>query len=198
MSRDTERDPVLRRAIDELRKMPEADARTVRRVVAAAAAARVTPSDDQPVLRPPRRPYRFWSVAGIAAAAAFVGFALSSARRERPAVDTVAPSTAASRLQPVANSASEAVPINRQFVFNDPRAHSVSLVGDFNGWNPRRSPMVREMNSGLWSITLPIVPGRHTYGFMVNDSVFALDPHAPKAHDRDLGADGSVIIVGKP
>jgi hypothetical protein len=30
------------------------------------------------------------------------------------------------------------------------------------------------------------------------DSVFTLDPRAPKVRDPDLGSEGSVIIVGRP
>jgi hypothetical protein len=198
--RDPERDPVVRRAIDELQKLPQADAAAIRRVVAAAAVARITPADDEPMLGAPRRSFRFRTVAGVAAAAAFAGFALSSLWRDhgRPAPDQSAESSVVSPGLPVAYSAAEAVPINHQFVFTSRKAHRVSLVGDFNKWDPARARMTRETNNGLWSITLPVVPGRHIYGFMIDDSLFALDPHAPRAHDADLGADGSVVIVGKP
>ncbi len=202
---DVERDPVVRRAIDELQKVPAADAAAIRRVVAAAAAARVTPADGEPLLGERRGPVvRFWGVAGIAAAAAFVGFALSSMRRD--AVSTPPESTSVATvaqtvgpMRPVGSSAAEleALPIPQQFVLARPSAERVSLVGDFNKWNPGIAPMKRDAN-GSWSITLPITPGRHIYGYMVDDSLFVLDPRAPKAHDRDLGADGSVVIVGKP
>jgi hypothetical protein len=36
------------------------------------------------------------------------------------------------------------------------------------------------------------------YAFMVDDSLFTLDPNAPKTRDPDLGAEGSIIIVGRP
>jgi hypothetical protein len=58
--------------------------------------------------------------------------------------------------------------------------------------------MKRASDGDLWSVTVPIVPGRHTYGFMVDDSVLVLDPRAPTVRDPDLGAKGSVIIVGRP
>jgi hypothetical protein len=199
---DIERDPVVRRAIDELQKMPAADAAAIRRVVAAAAAARLTPADGEPVLGESRRPpMRIWTIAGIAAAAAFAGFMVSSARRDASPTAQVQSAnavTAPSGLTPIANDAAEVRAIPQQFVFYNGKARRVSLVGDFNKWDPSKAPMSREAGSGLWSITLPVLPGRHMYGYMVDDSVFVLDPRAPKARDRDLGVDGSVIIVGKP
>ena len=77
---DVERDPVLRRALDELRKLPPADVGAMRRVVSAAAAARVTPFDSDPGMSSPRRgrSVRVWMVVGIAAASAFVGSAASA------------------------------------------------------------------------------------------------------------------------
>jgi 1,4-alpha-glucan branching enzyme len=76
----------------------------------------------------------------------------------------------------------------------------VSVVGDFNEWNAARARMTREPAGDLWSVTIPIAPGRHTYGFMVNDSTFTLDPdtRVARTRDPDLGAEGSVVIVGRP
>src|SRR5262249_45574444 len=37
-----------------------------------------------------------------------------------------------------------------KFVFLAPQAAAVSLVGDFNGWDASKVPMVRTPNSGLW------------------------------------------------
>ena len=58
--------------------------------------------------------------------------------------------------------------------------------------------MTRSSDGALWSVIVPILPGRHMYGFMVDDSLFVLDPRAPKARDPDLGTAGSVVIVGRP
>lgn len=198
---DAEHDPVVRRAIDELRKVPPADAATVRRVVAAAAAARVSPADGEPMLgdiEPRRFSVRLWTVAGIAAAAAFVGFGLSSLRHTRSQADR--PTVAAAELPPltpVTSRSTDAAPVSKQFVFNSRTAHRVSVVGDFNGWKSDSAPLKRSLDGDLWSVTIPIMPGRHTYGFMVDD-VFVLDPRALKTRDADLGADASVIVVVKP
>jgi hypothetical protein len=211
---DPERDPNVLRAIDELRRLPAVDGDAVRRVVSAAAAARLAPADDEPAV--PRRRTSFggvWGIVGVAAVAAFVGFALRGAwsgRAQNSAAATTllastpsavnATAAQAAPLHAIASSANDALPIPQQFVFRDSAAHRVSVVGDFNRWNAKRAPMSRSANSALWSVTIPILPGRHTYGFMVDDSLFMLDqdPRAAKVRDSDLGVEGSVVIVGRP
>ena len=202
---DMERDPLLRRAIDELRRPPITDHAAVARVIAAAAAARVTAADDEIPLESPRpRRAQWWTLGGVAAAAAVVGFVLSNARR--PAVAPAAPPSAAVAptneaivpLQPVGSNSADALPVTKQFVFHSRSARSVSVVGDFNRWNAESARMTRASDGDLWSVTLRIVPGRHMYGFMVDDSLFVLDPRESKGRDADLGVEASVIIVGRP
>jgi 1,4-alpha-glucan branching enzyme len=93
---------------------------------------------------------------------------------------------------------SEPLAIPHQFVFESPSAHRVSVVGDFNGWDASKTPLVHTPGGTSWSVIVPIIPGRHIYGFMVDDSVFTLDPRAPMSRDVDLGTEGSVVIVGRP
>ena len=85
-----------------------------------------------------------------------------------------------------------------EVVFSAPAARSVRVVGDFNGWNERLSPMVRDDASGLWSARLMLRPGRHVYAFVVNDTQWMRDPRAPAAPDADFGRAGSVLLVGRP
>lgn len=195
----SDNDPVLRRAIDDLRRLPPLDSEAVRRVVNAAAVARVSPAeDDDMFVARPRRSLAVWAVAGIAAAAAFVGFALRgvwTSHSSAPSAVASSPAVATIRTVDIGN---EVFPIPQQFVFENAHAHRVSIVGDFNGWDASRTPMLHTPNGTSWSVIVPMMPGRHIYGFMVDDSVFTLDPRAPKARDVDLGTDGSVVIVGRP
>jgi 1,4-alpha-glucan branching enzyme len=85
-----------------------------------------------------------------------------------------------------------------QFVLDAPRAARVALVGAFNGWNAAATPLARVSSSGLWTVTVPLTPGRHTYAFMVDDSAWTLDPRAPAAQDADFGTPSSVVLVGTP
>jgi predicted carbohydrate-binding protein with CBM48 len=206
---DIERDHVLRRAVQTLRQVPAADAAAIRRVVEAAAAERVLPAadeptDDAPVIAVGRGRWRLVGFSGLIAAAALIGFIVrGSVPRALPSAgagaSTVAVNSSAS-LRQAANGGQDQLPIAQQFVFRSTSAHRVAVIGDFNGWNSTASPMTRESGGDLWSVTIPIAPGRHTYGFMVDDSTFTLDPdtRVPRARDPDLGAEGSVVIVGRP
>ena len=81
-----------------------------------------------------------------------------------------------------------------QFVLVAPQASSVSLVGDFNDWDPARSPM--QTAQGVWATTVPLAPGRYRYAFLVNGVEWRADPGAPRARDDEFGTPNSVITVG--
>ena len=81
-----------------------------------------------------------------------------------------------------------------QFVLVAPQAASVSLVGDFNDWDPARSPM--QTAQGVWATTVPLAPGRYRYAFLVNGVEWRADPAAPRAGDDEFGTPSSVITVG--
>jgi hypothetical protein len=201
---EAEHDPVLDRAISELRMLPPLDREAVSRIVAAAAAARVSPADDDDLMatRTIRRPTRWTWTIGIAAAAAVAGFvvrgAWTSSRETTSPAPAPALASSPTSLRPAADIDADSRPVPKQFVLQNNVAKRVSLVGDFNNWNPGAAPLTRDPASGIWTTVVPIAPGRHVYGFMIDDSVLVLDPRAPKTKDPSLGVEGSVIIVGKP
>lgn len=138
----------------------------------------------------------------MVAAAAIVGFVVRGSI-VRGAAEPDAPTmpiASSATLRPAVSSAADVLPIAQQFVFRSTSAHHVSVVGDFNRWNSAASPMTRSPDGDLWSVTILIAPGRHTYAFMVDDSAFTLDPdtRVARVRDPDLGAEGSVVIVGRP
>ena len=202
---DLERDHVLRRAVQTLRQLPTPRSDAISRVVAAAAAQRVMPAADDPSAdesprgRSSQRRWRIAGFAGLVAAAAIVGFVVRGPITRTTATSSVAskPAPDGPQLRAAVNGDNDVRPVPQQFVFRSASAHRVSVVGDFNRWNPSSAPMARAAGGDLWSITIPIVPGRHTYGFMVDDSMFALDPDSrvARARDPDLGAEGSVVMV---
>ncbi len=81
-----------------------------------------------------------------------------------------------------------------QFVFVAPQAASVSLVGDFNDWDPARSPM--QTAQGVWATAVRLAPGRYRYAFLVNGVDWRADPGAPTARDDEFGTPSSVVTVG--
>lgn len=160
----------------------------------------------------PLRPRWFTPVplaaaAGLVLAAGVGGFLLSNmvggsgTAGGAGAVAVQAPAAGGSDALPVnavaADPAAEA-PIVTQFVLDAPGAAEVSLVGAFNGWDAAATPLARDPGTGLWTVSLPLAPGRHVYAFMVDGRTLTLDPRAPEARDPELGTSGSVILVGTP
>ena len=87
-------------------------------------------------------------------------------------------------------------PLKVQFVLDAKRATSVAIVGDFNGWDGRATPLGRDSTTGVWSALVDVRPGRHLYAFLVDGKTLTLDPNAPRAKDSDYGTEQSVVIVG--
>lgn len=81
-----------------------------------------------------------------------------------------------------------------QFVLVAPQAASVALVGDFNDWDPARSPM--QTANGIWATVVRLAPGRYRYAFLVNGVEWRADPSAPAAKDDEFGTPSSVVTVG--
>ena len=57
-----------------------------------------------------------------------------------------------------------------------PQARQVSLIGDFNDWDPKATPMARQPD-GRWLASLELSHGYHQYLFLV-DGQPVLDPTA--------------------
>ncbi len=181
-------DPLIARVAAELRRPIEARPGLEARVMAAVRQA------------PPALPARAWAwlreprltlsplgglalAAGIAAVAIVGGLALGGGQRVRAGAGTVeAPAGPAAR--PLVT-----------FVLVAPRARTVSLAGDFDGWDRAGLPMRREA-SGIWTVDIPLAPGRYRYAFVVDGRRFVADPTAPRAGDDDFGQPTSVVTVG--
>jgi hypothetical protein len=143
---------------------------------------------------------------GYALAATLAGFlirgALPRAASETTIAATPAPMAeslgARVAMSPVAVSrrTMQEAPVTVQFVLDAKRARSVAVVGDFNAWDGRATPLQRDSATGVWSALVGVRPGRHLYAFLVDDSVWTLDPNAPRAKDSDYGTAQSVMIVG--
>lgn len=87
-------------------------------------------------------------------------------------------------------------PAQVQFVFVDAGAATVAVVGDFNDWDPGASPLSRAQPGSLWVVTIPLVPGRHRYAFVVDGRRWMPDPGAPRAVGDDFDTPSSVVTVG--
>jgi 1,4-alpha-glucan branching enzyme len=140
------------------------------------------------------------AAAGFALAAGLAGYAIRGEPRSVTATVAATPvaesQTALTSLPAALRPLPAQVPT--QFILNAPGASRVALVGDFNSWDASATPLVRDSSSGIWTVTLPLVPGRHVYAFMVDGSTLTLDPRTPKTQDPEFGTPSSVVLVGTP
>jgi hypothetical protein len=83
-----------------------------------------------------------------------------------------------------------------QFVLVAPGAHRVSLVGDFNDWDPAGTPLHQASARAIWSGVVALGPGRHRYAFLVDGTRWVADPDAPPAPSDEFGTPSSVVTVG--
>jgi hypothetical protein len=113
-----------------------------------------------------------------------------------PAGDTIAMSeTPTVPVVQVSNDVASTRPVPTTFILKASGANRVALVGDFNGWERSAIALSDSANTGVWEVTVPLTPGRHTYAFLVNDSVWTVDPRMPQERDPDFDTPKSVILV---
>jgi len=85
------------------------------------------------------------------------------------------------------------IPSKQAFRFTAPDATSVLLVGDFTRWQSSPIPMKKESN-GIWSVTVELTPGKHTYRFIV-DGEWCDDPDCSIHVANPYGSEDMVRTV---
>jgi len=80
------------------------------------------------------------------------------------------------------------------FVMPAPSAHSVSVVGNFNGWEA--TPLTDKNGDGIWTASIPLPDGRYEYAFVVDGKWWGQDPLAD-GYVHSFGEYNSVRYVGQ-
>lgn len=132
-----------------------------------------------------RRTIRVSPIGGFAVAATFVAIVLAGNAVMNRGVP----------VEPVRESAA-AVPVV-QFVLVARDAQSVTVVGDFNDWDVAATPLERDEAQGVWSVSIPLAPGRYRYSFLVDGATWLKDPRAAQTIDDEFGPPNSVITIGE-
>lgn len=176
--------PELREATRVLREAPEPNdlwRQRLLREIEAAPRPRADAMD-------PSLPARRWSLRPLTAIAAGLACMLIGGASVAAVMLSRAPTPVTAHTpEPTAHS-------RIRFTLVAPGASQVSVVGDFNGWNPTALPMHRSPDGRTWEVEVPLAPGRYAYSFVV-DGALARDPTAPQARDEDLGTTNSVVMV---
>jgi anti-sigma factor RsiW len=174
--------PEVRERVLQEEAMLDAVARLPRPIPAADFTARIL--ERLPAEERPRRPLplaRFWATAAAAGLLLATGFWIGRVRPTPPVV-------------PVADRAPAPRQAIVRLVLIEPKARSVTIVGDFNGWDPARTPLTKGA-SGVWSTALPLPPGRYHYMFVVDENRWVADPLASETSLDGFGAQNSVLDV---
>lgn len=82
-----------------------------------------------------------------------------------------------------------------RFMLVAPTAAEVAVVGDFNDWDSGATPLVKVAGQGVWTVEVPLRPGRYSYAFLVDGQRWIADPAAPRAVGDDFGRPSSVVTV---
>ena len=82
-------------------------------------------------------------------------------------------------------------PLN--FICHAREAKVVSVVGDFNQWQPNSHPLRKHVD-GSWQGSIPLAHGHHRYAFLI-DGVITLDPNGKGISRDDAGNKVSLISV---
>jgi 1,4-alpha-glucan branching enzyme len=81
------------------------------------------------------------------------------------------------------------------FQYYAPSARKVQIAGDFNNWEygtSEKSINLKKNEEGVWSIILPLKPGRYKYKFVIDEKFWEKDPNGEDAND-EMG--NSLIVV---
>ena len=80
------------------------------------------------------------------------------------------------------------------FVTLYPHAESVQIAGDFNNWQPQKTPMQKIGSSGVWQTKLKLPAGKYRYRLVV-DGQWQQDPYNEMTELNPFGGYNSVIKV---
>jgi hypothetical protein len=87
-------------------------------------------------------------------------------------------------------SSAEQLSCQTEFKFHASEAKCVTVAGDFNEWDAKRTPLKREGDT--WKATLDLTHGRYEYRFVV-DGNWVSDPDARESVGNPFGSSNSVL-----
>ena len=134
-----------------------------------------------------------WNLAGATAAACVAIVSVIGAFTLMPERVVEVP-VATVPAQTIAAGTTQEPTVFVRLVLLQPGAQSVSVAGDFNGWNPAQTPLERS-DGGVWTATIPLKPGRYQYMFVIDGKQWIADPLAAEEATDGFGAQNAVLDV---
>jgi 1,4-alpha-glucan branching enzyme len=81
------------------------------------------------------------------------------------------------------------------FTLYSTKIDKVNIAGTFNNWSMTADPLYDREGTGMWSIILPLPPGKYEYKFIIDGKEWIPDPANPTTTDDGFGGNNSVITV---
>ena len=136
-----------------------------------------------------------WNLAGAMAAACVAVVAVVGLMRFAPEriVEVPVP-VAGSQAQTASLAPGQETKVFVRLVLLQPGARSVSVAGDFNGWNPGQTQLERS-EGGMWTATIALKPGRYQYMFVIDGKQWIADPLAAEGEGDGFGSQNAVLDV---
>lgn len=75
-------------------------------------------------------------------------------------------------------------------------AQRVAIAGDFNSWQPERTPMKLNDQLGVWQTCVELAPGRYRYRLVLDDR-WVTDPHNDQTETDPQGETNNIIEVAR-
>jgi len=70
----------------------------------------------------------------------------------------------------------------------------LAIAGDFNGWIPTKTPMIRNESLGVWQACIQVPPGRYRYRLVI-DGNWIHDPYNNYVETNPFGELNNVIEI---
>ena len=136
-----------------------------------------------------------WNLAGAMAAACVAVVAVVGLMRFAPEriVEVPVP-VAGIQAQTASLAPGQETKVFVRLVLLQPGARSVSVAGDFNGWNPGQTQLERS-EGGMWTATIALKPGRYQYMFVIDGKQWIADPLAAEGEGDGFGSQNAVLDV---
>lgn len=134
-----------------------------------------------------------WNLAGAAAAACVAIVSMTGVLTLMPERVVEVP-VATTPAQTIAAGTTQQPTVFVRLVLLQPVAQSVSVAGDFNGWDPTQTKLERS-DGGVWTATIPLKPGRYQYMFVIDGKQWIADPLAAEEATDGFGAQNAVLDV---
>jgi hypothetical protein len=136
-----------------------------------------------------------WNLTGALATACVVVVAVVGLLRFAPEriVEVPVP-MAGSQAQTASFTPAQEPKVFVRLVLLQPGAQSVSVAGDFNGWNPNQTKLELS-EGGIWTATIALKPGRYQYMFVIDGKQWIADPFAVDGAGDGFGSQNAVLDV---